>query len=54
MGGYIGPHLDVGRFKRFRIPKEWTIIDKYFFDEPVKIEGEFDKILEQKLWERVE
>lgn len=52
--GYTGPHLDVGRFKRFSIPEEWTIIDRYFFGKPVKIEGEIDKELERKLWERVE
>ncbi|RLG17930.1 hypothetical protein DRN63_02330 [Nanoarchaeota archaeon] len=52
--GYTGPHLDVGRFKKFEIPSEWTIIDKYFFGKSVKIEGELDKILERKLWERVE
>ena len=52
--GYTGNHLDVGRFKKFRIPDDWTIIDKYFFDKPIKIEGELDKVLELKLWERVE
>ena len=52
--GYTGNHLDVGRFKRFRIPDDWTIIDEYFFNKPVKIEGELDKLLEHKLWERVE
>ncbi|RLI39578.1 hypothetical protein DRO64_10330 [Candidatus Bathyarchaeota archaeon] len=52
--GYTGPHRDVGRFKKFEIPSEWTIIDKYFFGKSVKIEGELDKILERKLWERVE
>lgn len=52
--GYTGNHLDVGRFKRFNIPEEWTIIDKYFFGKPVRIEGELDKILERELWERVE
>ncbi|MCE4623442.1 MAG: hypothetical protein F7B11_01670 [Caldisphaeraceae archaeon] len=51
--GYTSPHLDVGRFKKFYIPEEWTIIDKYFFGKPVKIEGEIDKELERKLWERV-
>ncbi len=52
--GYTGPHRDIGRFKRFNIPEDWTIIDKYFFDKPVKIEGEIDKELERRLWERVE
>lgn len=51
--GYTGPHLDIGRFKRSHIPEEWTIIDKYFFDRPVKIEGELDRELERRLWERV-
>ena len=51
--GYTGPHLDVGRFKKFRIPDEWLIIDKYLFDKPIKIEGEIDRELERRLWERV-
>jgi len=52
--GCTGNHSDVGRFKRFSIPQYWTIIDKYFFGKPVKIEGEVDKELEGRLWERVE
>ena len=50
---YIGLHLDVRRFKRFRIPDEWTIIDKYSFSKPIKIKGELDEFLEQKFWEGV-
>ena len=52
--GYTGPHLDVGRFRRFHVPESWTIIDRYFFGRPVKIEGELDRELERRLWERVE
>ena len=52
--GYTGPHLDVGRFKRFSIPEDWTIFDKFFFGITVKVEGEIDKELERRLMERVE
>jgi len=52
--GYTGPHLDVGRFKKFSIPDNWTIIDKYILGKPVKVEGEIDRELEKRLWERVE
>ncbi len=52
--GYTGPYLDFGRFKKFSIPEYWTIIDRYFFGKPVKIEGDIDRELEKKLWERVE
>jgi hypothetical protein len=52
--GYTGSHLDVGRFKQFSIPESWIIIDKYFFGKPIRIEGEIDKELERRLWERVE
>ncbi|MHA1621594.1 MAG: hypothetical protein ACTSVO_05570, partial [Candidatus Heimdallarchaeaceae archaeon] len=51
--GYTGPHLDVGRFKKFKIPYYWTIIDKYFIEKPTKIEGKLDKELERRLWQRV-
>jgi hypothetical protein len=52
--GYTGNHLDAGRFKRFTIPESWTIIDKYFFCKPTKIEGEIDREFERRLWERVD
>jgi len=37
--------LDIGRFRRFSIPEDWTIIDKYFFGKPTKMEGEIDREL---------
>jgi predicted oxidoreductase (fatty acid repression mutant protein) len=46
--------LDAGRFKRFNIPESWTIIDKYSFGKPTKIEGEIDREFERRLWERVD
>jgi len=52
--GYTGEHLDVGRFKRFNIPEHWTIIDKYFFGKPTRIEGEIDRELKKGLLERVD
>jgi len=51
--GYTGPHLDVGRFRRFHVPESWTIVDRYFFGRPVKIEGELDRELGRRLWEGV-
>jgi hypothetical protein len=52
--GYTGDHADIGRFKLFRIPDCWTIIDKHFFGKPTRIEGEIDKDIEQELLERVD